>query len=136
MNNRLKIAKELLKDDGFICISIDDNEQAVLKVLCDEIFGEQNFITNFHVQVRYADKSLNEEKAFKPLLEYVLIYAKDYQKFVPNQPTEYYTSDKFIYEISELTDGELININGHEVTVFKKRGVGYKKNIKVVILNI
>lgn len=45
MKKRLKIAKELLNDDGVIFISIDDNEQAYLKVLCDEIFGESNFIS-------------------------------------------------------------------------------------------
>src|SRR5690606_32482298 len=41
---RLYIAKQLLKDEGVIFISIDDNEQAQLKILCDEVFGEQNFI--------------------------------------------------------------------------------------------
>ncbi|MEG1146754.1 MAG: DNA methyltransferase [Bacilli bacterium] len=47
MKRRLKLAKELLKDDGVIFISIDDNEQAYLKVLMDEVFGEDNFICNF-----------------------------------------------------------------------------------------
>ena len=44
MNKRLSIAKRLLNDKGLICISIDDNEQSQLKLLCDEIFGEDNFI--------------------------------------------------------------------------------------------
>ena len=43
---RLKLARDLLKDDGVIFISIDDNEQANLKLLCDEIFGEENFMAN------------------------------------------------------------------------------------------
>nr|WP_237023541.1 site-specific DNA-methyltransferase [Mycoplasma miroungirhinis] len=47
MNERLRLAKKLLKDDGVIFVSIDDNEQAYLKVLMDEIFGEENFVTNF-----------------------------------------------------------------------------------------
>lgn len=46
MHRRLRIAKTLLSDTGFIFISIDDNEQANLKLLCDEIFGEQNFKSN------------------------------------------------------------------------------------------
>lgn len=46
MNERLKLAKRLLSDSGVIFISIDDSEQAYLKVLCDEIFGEDNFIAN------------------------------------------------------------------------------------------
>ena len=41
---RLHLAKNFLKDDGVIFISIDDNEQAQLKLLCDEIFGEENFV--------------------------------------------------------------------------------------------
>nr|WP_270049351.1 site-specific DNA-methyltransferase [Ignatzschineria rhizosphaerae] len=44
---RLYVAKGLLQDDGVICISIDENEHSQLKLLCDEIFGEQNFITDF-----------------------------------------------------------------------------------------
>ena len=47
MYPRLKLARELLRDDGVIFISIDDNEQANLKILCDEIFGEHNFIETF-----------------------------------------------------------------------------------------
>lgn len=46
MAKRLKIAKHLLKESGFIFISIDDNEQANLKILCDEIFGARNFKSN------------------------------------------------------------------------------------------
>nr|WP_223211503.1 DNA methyltransferase [Mycoplasmopsis edwardii] len=46
MNERLKLAKELLKDDGVIFVSIDDAEQAYLKVLMDEIFGEENFVAS------------------------------------------------------------------------------------------
>lgn len=46
MEPRLKLAKSLLKDDGVIFISIDDNEQAALKMLCDAIFGEDNFVAN------------------------------------------------------------------------------------------
>ena len=47
LNERLRLAKQLLKDDGVVFVSIDDNEQAYLKVLMDEIFGEENFIVNF-----------------------------------------------------------------------------------------
>ena len=47
MYPRLKIARELLKEDGVIFISIDDNEQANLKIMCDEIFGEGNFVTKY-----------------------------------------------------------------------------------------
>ncbi|MDO4674468.1 site-specific DNA-methyltransferase [Campylobacter sp.] len=46
---RLKLARDLLKDDGVIFISIDDNEQANLKILCDEIFGEENFVNSIFI---------------------------------------------------------------------------------------
>jgi adenine-specific DNA-methyltransferase len=120
MSKRLQLAKELLANDGVIFISIDDNEHCRLRVLCDQIFGEENFLTNLNIQVRYADKSLNEEKPFKPLLEYVIVYAKNAKLFQPNRPTEQYTSDKFIYEIVELDKGTAEEVNGHKVTVFKK----------------
>jgi adenine-specific DNA-methyltransferase len=48
MKKRMLLAKELLSDNGIIFISIDDNEQAYLKVLMDEIFGEENFLTNIY----------------------------------------------------------------------------------------
>ena len=51
MKKRLELAKELLADDGVIFVSIDDNEQAYLKVLMDEIFGEENFICNFIIKL-------------------------------------------------------------------------------------
>lgn len=120
MSKRLRLAKDLLASDGVIFISIDDNEHSHLRVLCNQIFGEENFLTNLNIQVRYADKSLNEEKPFKPLLEYVLVYAKNAKLFQPNRPKEQYTSDKFIYEIVELSRGTDAEVNGHKVTIFKK----------------
>ena len=59
MNERLKLAKRLLSDTGIIFISIDDSEQAYLKVLCDEIFGEENFIFNIPRITKKGGKSTN-----------------------------------------------------------------------------
>ncbi len=73
MNKRLKIAKSLLSEKGVIFISIDDNEQAPLKMLCDEIFGEDNFFTNLLWQ---STPGSNTGKAIKTVTEYVLMYAK------------------------------------------------------------
>jgi adenine-specific DNA-methyltransferase len=119
MYPRLLLAKDLLSEEGVIFISIDDNEQANLKILCDDVFGEENFQTTLNIQVRYADKSLNEEKPFKPLLEYILVYSKSNQ-FVPNRPIEEYTSDKFIFEIEEIVEGSEFTIGNQLVKVFKK----------------
>ena len=73
MNKRLKIAKSLLSEKGVIFISIDDNEQAQLKMLCDEIFGEDNFFTNLIWQ---STPGSNTGKTIKTVTEYVLMYAK------------------------------------------------------------
>ena len=78
MKKRLTIAKKILKRDGFICISIDDNEQAALKLLCDEIFGSQNFINCISVKTKASSGASGggEDKKFKKNIEYLLIYAK------------------------------------------------------------
>ena len=121
MKNRLVVARELLSEDGAIYISIDDKEQAYLKILLDEIFGKDNFLTQFNFQVRYADKSIaTETMAFKPLIEYTLMYAKNYTQFKANQPTVPYTDDKFIWQIQELTNGSIEEIDGNKVGIFKK----------------
>ncbi len=128
MFERLQLAKKLLADDGVIMISIDENEQAQLKILCDEVFNEANYLATFHIQVRYVEKSLTEEKPFKPVLEYVLIYAKNIMKFIPNRPEEEYTDEKFNFEITELTPGEDFYVDNQKVTVFKKGEWEIKKH--------
>lgn len=120
MDKRLRIAKKLLSDDGVVYISIDDNEVSALTFLCDEIFGEQNHLTTFHIQVRYAEKSLNEEKAFKPLMEYVLFYAKNASVFEPQRELVDYGLEKFCFKITELGKGSTFVVNNQEVVVFKK----------------
>lgn len=120
MKNRLEVARELISKDGAIYISIDDKEQAYLKVLMDEIFGKENFLAQFNFQVRYAEKSIAEAKLFKPLIEYTLMYAKDSTHLKAYPPTIPYTDDKFIWEIKELTEGTVEEIDGNKVGVFKK----------------
>lgn len=73
MLSRLLLAKELLKDDGVIFISIDDNEQAQLKLLCDEVFGESNFITNF----LWLHGKGKKDKQIRTMQQYTLCYAKN-----------------------------------------------------------
>src|SRR5690606_22301891 len=60
MYPRLKLARNLLTDDGVIFISIDDNEQANLKKLCDEVFGEENFVANLIWQHSIQPKGYTE----------------------------------------------------------------------------
>ena len=81
MSKRLRIAKHLLSDRGVIFISIDDNEQANLKLLCDEVFGERNFVAQAMWHKKYA--SANDSKTFSSVLDYLLVYRKT-DKFLRN----------------------------------------------------
>ncbi|WP_308699313.1 site-specific DNA-methyltransferase [Mycoplasma tauri] len=78
MNERLKMARSLLKDDGVIFVSIDDNEQAYLKVLMDEIFGEENFVANL-AWIKKRGPGSNTTFNYKIVknTEYILLYAKN-----------------------------------------------------------
>lgn len=73
---RLKVAKDLLSDDGVIFISIDDNEVDNLRKVCDEIFGESNFLAQCVRKRR--DSQANLSKNISPIHEYVVMYAKHY----------------------------------------------------------
>lgn len=74
MYPRLKLARNLLKDDGVIFISIDDNEVHNLRKICDEIFGEDNFISSIIWEKRFTRS--NNSKTFATLTEYVICYRK------------------------------------------------------------
>lgn len=71
---RLKIARNLLSDDGVIFISIDDNELENLKKICEEIFGESNFIAN--IVWKHTQQSKNDELYFSRQYNHTLVYAK------------------------------------------------------------
>ncbi len=78
MDKRLRLAKNLLADDGVIFISIDDNEQSHLKLLCDDVFGECNFITVFIWNKKNGRQ--NDSKFVSTNTEYVLCYCKRIEK--------------------------------------------------------
>lgn len=108
MSRRLKIAKKLLSERGVIFISIDDNELAQLKMLCDEIFGAVNFIDIFswNKTETPANLSLKTKKA----IEYVLCYCKQRN------------SDKFrgLTKSSASNNGLMNQTNSEHVLVFPK----------------
>ena len=76
MYPRLKLARNLLRDDGVIFISIDDNEAVNLRKICDEIFGEANFVAQLAVQLNPRGRNLDVFMA--KTIEYVLVYVKNY----------------------------------------------------------
>lgn len=83
MYPRLKLLQKLLSEDGAIFISIDDNEQANLKLLCDEIFGNLNFVG----EISWFKKSSpsNDAQFFSNDIEYIFVYAKNKQIWKPNR---------------------------------------------------
>ena len=110
MKNRLQIAKELMRDDGVIFISLDDNEQAYLKVLCDEIFTKENFISSI---IWLKGNAQNDADTIQGNHEYILCYAKDKSQN-PIYKTSYKEkvkvffdekAKKYYYEGSGLTTG-------------------------------
>lgn len=72
---RLKVARDLLAEDGVIFISMDDNEAKNLKAVCDEIFGSQNFLAQVVWERAYSP--INLMKHFSPSHDYILVYAKN-----------------------------------------------------------
>jgi adenine-specific DNA-methyltransferase len=82
MYPRLRLAKNLLRDDGVIFISIDDNEVANLRKLCDEVFGEENFISNIIWRKKYGIQ--NDAKYFSVSHEYLVCITKNKLSFAPN----------------------------------------------------
>ena len=82
MSKRLKIAKQLLSDKGVIFISIDDKEQANVKLLCDELFGRMNFIAQVIWERAYSP--VNLKKHFSESHDYIIVYAKRIENAVNN----------------------------------------------------
>lgn len=82
IKKRLLILKELLAEDGTIWISIDDDEQAYLKVLCDEIFMRSNFVSNIIWEKKFSPQ--NDAKWLSDSHDFILVYAKNKEKWKPN----------------------------------------------------
>ena len=79
MMPRLQLARDLLSKDGVIFISIDDNEQAYLKQLCDNVFGEDNFLAQLIWEKAFAPK--NDAKFFSDSHDYILVFARSIENF-------------------------------------------------------
>ena len=83
MKERLILLYKLLKEDGIIFIQIDDNEYAYLKVLCDELYGRNNYLNTVSVKMKNIAGASGggEDKRLKKNVEYILIYTKNYNTF-------------------------------------------------------
>ena len=97
---RLMIAKRLLSDTGVIFISIDENEFANLKILCDEIFGEESFVENF-IWVKNSTKNLSKTTSTNH--EYVFCYAKNIRN-VENDENIFRIEKEGLVEVNKLIE--------------------------------
>lgn len=119
MEKRLRLARELLKDDGIIFISIDDNEQANLKLLCNQIFNEHNFIQMFLWNKNSGGTSLS--KFTRSDYEYVMCYSKNLNTI----------THEFLGKFSEgMGDSSLINMPNKFSRLFFP-----KNSIKFISIN-
>lgn len=107
MSPRLQLARELLSKDGIIFISIDDNEQANLKLLCDYVFGEENFLAQIIIQ---SNKRGQTYKALAKTHEYVLVYVRSESAIIHELEKE--LGEKVLRDnIGDFSERELRNRN-------------------------
>ncbi len=122
---RLKVAKDLLSDDGVIFISIDDNEVKNLKNICDEVFGEHNFLAQVVWERAYSP--VNLKKHFSESHDYVLVFAKAIDKLVCNglpksaEALERYKNPdndpRGIWKAADATVGPVVNEKLYPITL-------------------
>ncbi len=138
MRSRLKMAKEVLKKDGVIFISIDDNEQATLKLICDEVFGEQNFVSQLVWEKKKKGSFLSN--SITNIKEYILVYAKEIISFKGligqvNDNTETYPCINAVNkrEIRKIPKG--IKSNYKELNYFLPKGTEISDTTMSIVLH-
>ena len=143
---RLKLARNLLSDDGVIFISIDDSEVHNLRKLCDEVFGAENFINIVSAKMKNIAGASGggEDKRLKKNIEYILIYAKKYQLIKPFKPiysktelselVKYYRNNNISWKYTSVLyrQGEkeytssTVDGSGNEIKIYKRIDPVYK----------
>ena len=139
--SRLRLARNLLSDDGVIFITIDDGEVASLKRMCDEIFSEENYINTIVVKMKNIAGASGggEDKKLKKNVEYVLAYAKDYTAFTSFNNAYTYTpigelvqqyrdeeiswkyTTALIYEGDKEYIGSTLDGDGNEIKIYSRK---------------
>ena len=122
--SRLMVARTLLTDDGVIFISIDDNEQKNMKNLCDEVFGEMNFLAQ--VVWERAFSPINLMKHFSPSHDYILVYARNPETAICNGiPRSQEANDRYsnpdndprgVWSSSDISVGPAVQENIYPIT--------------------
>jgi len=101
MSKRLRLSKRLLKYEGVIFISINEEELSQLKLLCDDIFRPNNYLTTFTIKVRHEDRILKGDKDFHEVVEYLLLYRRSKSHKTAKRIKENKSIAEYVYEIVE-----------------------------------
>ena len=126
---RLKVAKDLLSEDGVIFISIDDNEQDNLKKICDEIFGATNYINTIALKTKASAGASGggEDKRLKKNAEFIHIYTKNRSLIGMEKPVEYKLISEFIQEHKDNNVGfyytRILEDYGSKELICEKDGI-------------
>lgn len=128
MSERLEIAKKLLSDEGVIFISIDDNEQAQLKLLCDNVLGAENFIAEI---IRNTNSSKNQSLYVSVSHEYCLVYSRDAEALAAKYKDEKWATDKnnaeeYVKKVAQL---KKMGLTADEITTELKELTKYPRFI-------
>ena len=150
MNRRLSIAKNLLKPSGVIFISIDDNEQSQLKILCDNIFGEDNFVSciiNQSANSVFGTKAAHKDKTFIKTKDQILVYRKsdeyrieplytpskifiyDSHEFILDNGVKYSTTDWFTNKYKSLFDKYGLKVNKKNIQSLMEFDEDFRKKV-------
>ena len=119
LHQRLHLFSTLLTEDGFFACHIDDSEGHYLKVLLDEVFGRDNYLTTFFIRVRYPDKTLKQDMDFHKEIEQIHLYRKG-DNARPLRRETALSLEKFSYAIEELAPGAPAIIGDKQARIFKK----------------
>ena len=120
MNKRLRLARKLLKPDGVIFISINEDELSQLKLLCDEIFLPENYISTFVIKVRHDDRILKGDKPIHETVEFLLMYQNSSSFQIQKRLKDNSSPEEYKYQIKELiSNPEIIKMGEKNVQVFK-----------------
>lgn len=120
MDKRLRLASSLMKADGVIYISINEEEYANLKLLCDSIYGYSNYISTITVKVRHENRILKGDKPIHETTELLLMYRKSDKFEISKRVVDNSDPKDYVYEIEELIDNpEVVQMGEKEVKVFR-----------------
>lgn len=141
MRDRLEILRNLLNEDGVIFVQIDDNEQAYLRILMDEIFGRNNFVNTISVNMKNIAGASGggEDKKLKKNIEYIHVYAKNYSElplfrsaydYIPvaelvqsyrEEGKSWKYTTALVYEGDKEYIGSTVDGDGNEIKIYSRK---------------